>query len=130
MNMMSDSRPVSELFADALNQFSKLIRSEINLARAEMTVKARQMMSGAAMLVAAAVVLIPSLVLLLMSFAQMLVEVGMRGSVAHLIAGILGLAIMGGLAWAGIQRLKSDTLVPDRTMGQLRQDAAAVKEHV
>ena len=35
-----DSKPVSELISDALQQFSRLVRSEVALARAEMTDKA------------------------------------------------------------------------------------------
>src|SRR5436190_5449027 len=56
---VTDSRPVSELFADALNQFSKLIRSELHLARAEMSMKASQAMTAIGLLTGAAMFLIP-----------------------------------------------------------------------
>src|SRR5436305_12865016 len=95
----NDGRPVSELFADALNQFSKLVRNEIQLAKAEMSLKASQLLMAVGFLAAAAIFVIPTLVLLLMALAVWLVEVGMTSSLAHLVAGIAGLlmtAVLGG----------------------------------
>jgi Putative Actinobacterial Holin-X, holin superfamily III len=126
----NDTRPVSELFADALNQLSKLLRNELQLARAEITMKISQAMTAIGLLAGAAIVLIPTMVLLLISLAAWLVEIGMRPSVAHLIAGVVGLlgvAILGGI---GLNRLKTNPLLPKRTLGQLQQDAAAAREHV
>jgi hypothetical protein len=47
----TDSRPVSELFADALKQLSKLMRNELQLARAEIAVKASEAMSAVGLVV-------------------------------------------------------------------------------
>jgi|SRR4051812_10258295 len=127
---VADNRPVSELFADALNQFSRLIRNELQMARAEMSVKASQMMTAASVLIAAALFLIPTLVILLMALAAWIEELGMRSSVAHLIAGVVGLVIVGILAAIGMNRLKATSLVPQRTLDQLQRDVAAAKEHV
>ena len=127
---VNDSRPVSELFADALTQFSKLMRNELQLARAEMSMKVAQAMTAMGLLAGAAILSIPTLVLLLMSLAAWLVEIGISPSVAHLIAGVVGLlavAIVGGI---GLNRLKTNSLVPKRTLDQLQQDAAAAREHV
>ena len=126
----NDSRPVSELFADALSQFSKLVRNEIHLARAEISIKVGQTMTAIGLLAGAAIFLIPTLVLLLISLAVWLVEIGIRPSIAHLIAGLVGLiaaAIMGGI---GLNQLKTNSLVPRRTLDQLQQDAAAARERV
>jgi uncharacterized membrane protein YqjE len=126
----NDSRPVSELFADALTQFSKLMRNELQLARAEISMKAGQAMTAIGLLVGAAILLIPTVVLLLISLAVWLAENGISPSVAHLIAGVVGLlavAIVGGI---GLNRLKTNSLVPKRTLDQLQQDAAAAREHV
>jgi len=125
-----DARPVSELFADALNQFSKLVRNEIQLAKAEMSLKASQLLTAVGFLAAAAIFVIPTLVLLLMALAVWLVEVGMTSSLAHLVAGIAGLlmtTVLGGIGWS---RLKAGSLVPTRTLDQLQQDATAAREHV
>jgi len=124
-----DNRPVSELFSDALNQFSKLVRNEIELARAEFAAKAQQAIAGIGLLAGAAVFLIPSVVLLLMALASLLAEV-MPAALANLLAAVAGFVIVAILAWTGINRLKAETLVPNRTLGQLQRDAAAAKELV
>jgi uncharacterized membrane protein YqjE len=126
----NDTRPVSELFADALSQFSKLIRNELQLARAEISMNVGQTMMAVGLLAGAAIFLIATLVLLLMSLAAWLVENGMRPSVSHLIAGGAGLLLVAILGGMGVNRLKTTSLVPNRTLDQLHQDAAAAREHV
>jgi uncharacterized membrane protein YqjE len=126
----NDSRPISELFADAVSQFSKLIRNELQLARAEVSMKVGQTVMAVALLAGAAIFLIATLVLLLMSLAAWLVENGMRPSVSHLIAGGAGLLLVAILGGIGVNRLKTTSLVPNRTLDQLQQDAAAAREHV
>jgi len=126
----ADSRPVSELIADALNQLSKLMRHELQLARAEISIKANEAMTAVGLLVGAGLFLIPALVLLLMGLAAWMEELGTRSSIAHLIAGLVGLAIVGVLAGIGINRLKTNSLVPNRTLDQLQRDVVAAKEHV
>ena len=130
MSAASDNKPVSELIADALHQFSRLIRSEIHLARAEVSAKAKQAAIGGGLLGAAALFLIPSIILLLLSIASLFMELGMRASLACLLAGLIGLAIVAALAWAGIDRLKAEKLIPRRTLGQFQRDAVAAKEHI
>jgi uncharacterized membrane protein YqjE len=125
-----DSRPVSGLFADALSQLSKLMHNELQLARAEISMKVGQAMNAIGLLAGAAIFLIPTLVLLLISLAEWLVDSGIRPSVAHLIAGGVGLLVVAILGGIGLNRLKTNSLVPKRTLDQLQQDAAAAREHV
>lgn len=127
---VTSDKPVSELIADALHQFSRLIRNEIQLARAEVSTKAKQAMMGMAWLAAAALFVIPAIVMLLLAFAALLGEAGMRASAAYLVAAIAGVAIAALLGWVGLNRLKAETLIPRRTLGQLQRDAVAAKEHV
>jgi uncharacterized membrane protein YqjE len=106
------------------------MRNELQLARAEISMKAGQAMTAIGLLVGAAILLIPTVVLLLISLAVWLAENDISPSVAHLIAGVVGLlavAIVGGI---GLNRLKTNSLVPKRTLDQLQQDAAAAREHV
>jgi uncharacterized membrane protein YqjE len=126
----NDSRSVSELFSDALSQFSKLMRNELQLARAEMSMKVGQAMTAIALMAGAAIFLIPTLVLLLMAFASWLVEIGTSPSLAHLIAGMAGLLVVAILGGIGLNRLKTNSFVPKRALDQLQQDAAAAREHV
>ena len=126
----NDSRSVSELFGDALSQFSKLVRNELQLARAEISMKVGQTTTAIGLLAGAAIFFIPTLVLLLISLATWLVEIGIRSSIAHLIAGLVGLSVVALLGAMGSNRLKTNSLVPQRTLNQLQQDTAAIREHV
>jgi uncharacterized membrane protein YqjE len=126
----NDSRSVSELFGDALSQLSKLMRNELQLARAEISMKLGQTSTAIGLLAGAAIFLIPTIVLLLMSLAAWLVEIGMTPAMAQLLAGLAGLIVVAILAGLGLNRLKTNSLVPKRTLDQLRQDAAAAREHV
>jgi Putative Actinobacterial Holin-X, holin superfamily III len=127
---MVDNRSVPELFADALNQFSKLMRNEFALARAELSIKAGEAMRAVGLLIGAGLFVIPSIVLLLIALAAWFVELGLPASVSYFIAGVVGLAITGVLAAIGSRNLKSSSLVPKRTLDQLQRDVAAAKEHV
>ena len=125
-----DSKPVSELISDALQQLSRLVRSEVALARAEVTGKAKQVARGGAMLAAAAAFALPSLFILMMALAALLVELGLPASLSYLITAVVGFIITAVLAMVGIGRLKAEALVPNRTINQLHRDAATMKEHI
>jgi hypothetical protein len=126
----SDNRPVSELVSDAVNQFAKLVRNELELARAELAVKFGKIFTGAGLLGAAALFTIPALVLLLLALGAWLEELGLSSPLAFLVAGIVGLILVAVLAAIGIGRLKAETLIPNRTIDQLQRDVAAAKELV
>jgi uncharacterized protein YacL len=126
----SDTPAISELFADALKQLSKLMRNELQLARAEIAAKASEAISAVGLVIGAGISLIPALVLLLMALADWLEDLGTESSTAHLIAGVAGLVIGGVLAAIGTNRLKANSLVPKRTLEQLNRDVTAAKEHV
>lgn len=125
-----DRKPVSSLVSEALQQLSRLMRSEAALAKAEVSEKARQAMRGGAMLGAAAVLAIPSLFILLMALAALLRELGLAASLSYLITAIVGFAVAAVLARMGLARLKADMLLPNRTLNQLHRDAATLKEHL
>jgi membrane protein implicated in regulation of membrane protease activity len=125
-----DNRSISVLFADALTQFSHLIRTELQLARAEISQKATQAMAGISLLALAGIVLVPTLVVIFIGVAALLVERGLSPSTANFIAGGVGLVVTLILYVAGSARLKANQLVPEKTIHQLQQDAAAVKQQV
>ena len=126
----NNNRSVSELFSDALNQFSALLRNELQLARKEMSLKASEATTAVALLVGAGLFLIAVLVELLAALAAWMQELGTAPSLAHLIAGGVGLLIVALLGGIGMNRLKANSMVPQRTFNQLQQDVAAAKEHV
>jgi uncharacterized membrane protein YqjE len=123
-------RPVSELVSDALQQFSRLSRSEVALARAEVSEKARNAMRGGMMLGIAAAVALPSLFILMMALAALLIELGLAASLSYLITAVIGMVIAGIVAKVGLNQLKADALMPNRTINQLHRDAQTVREHV
>jgi membrane protein implicated in regulation of membrane protease activity len=124
----SDQRSVSDLFSDAVDQFTKLIRNEVGIARAELSAKATEAAIGIGLLLGGAILIIPALVLLLMALAAWLSELGLSGSLSNLIAAIVGLLISGVLAYIGKNRLSPEHLKPKRTIRELERDVAAVKE--
>lgn len=125
-----DRKPVSELISEALQQLSKLMRNELALAKAEVSFNARQAVRGSAMLGVAAVVALPSLFILLMALAAFLAEMGLPASLSYLVTAVIGFIAAGILAKVGMNRLKADLLVPNRTINQLQRDAATVKAHI
>jgi len=126
----SDTPAISDLFADALKQLSKLMRNELQLARAEIAANGSEAISAVGLIIGAGICLIPALVLLLMALADWMEDFGARPSIAHLIAGVAGLVIGGILAAIGTNRLKANSLVPKRTPEQLNRDVTAAKEHI
>jgi len=129
-NRSPEAKPVSELISDALQQFSRLVRNEVALARAEMTDKAKQVARGGAMLGIAAFVALPALFILMMALAAFLHELGLSNSLSYLITAVVGFVIAGILGMLGMNRLKAEALIPNRTINQLHRDAATMKEHI
>jgi len=123
-------KSVAELVSEALKQFSWLLRSEVGLLRAEVSDKAKQALRGGTMLGIAAVCALPSLAILMLALVAFLVEMGLAASLSCLITAAAGFGIAGVLAKVGISRLQVDLLVPNRTINQLRRDAATMKEHL
>ena len=74
----TDNRSVAELFTDALNQFSTLVRNELQLARKELSFKAGEAMTAGGLLICAGLFLIPALVELLTALAAWIGGTGDR----------------------------------------------------
>ena len=87
-------------------------------------------MTGIGLLVGASLFFIPALVELLTALAAWMEELGTGRPLAHLIAGAVGLVIVAILAAVGMNRLKANSLVPERTLNQIQQDVTAAKEHI
>jgi hypothetical protein len=112
-------RPIPEIFADLISQVTGLVRKEGQLARAEISEKASRAISGIVMIVLGAVLLIPALVILLQAA---LVQNGMTPAIASLIVGGAALILGVVLAWVGWTMAKPTSLMPDKTIDQLKRD--------
>lgn len=119
---------VTDLISDALDQASTLVRAEIRLAQGEAVAKAKQAAMGLGLLAGALVLALACAVMLLVTVMVVLAEVGVPTALAAILALLLGLGGTGGLAWAGLQRMKADAMRPERTMRQLRRDRQMIKE--
>ena len=119
----STIRPIPEIFTDLVSQVTGLVRTESRLARAEISEKATRALSGMAMILLGMVLLIPALVVLLQAAIAGLVENGMQTSVAALIVGGAALVLGMVLGLIGWSMAKPASLVPDKTIDQLKRDA-------
>jgi hypothetical protein len=115
-------RPIPELFTDLIGQVTNLVRKEGQLARAEISEKATRALTGMAMLLLGSVLLIPALVILMQAAIMGLIDNGTDPTVAALIVGgavfLIGM-VLGLIGWSWI---KPASLVPDKTIGQLKRD--------
>jgi hypothetical protein len=123
-------RPTSTLVTDLFSQLANLARFEGRLARTEMSEKLSAMGVGAGLALFGAVLLIPALVILLDAAVAALVDGGMEAHLAALLVG--GGALLVGLILLllGTSRLRAASLVPDKTIHQLKEDADIAKSQV
>ena len=116
-------RPIPEIFTDLIGQVTSLVRKESQLARAEISEKATRALTGMAMILLGSVLLIPALVILMQAAIMGLIENGTEPTVAALIVGggafLIGMVI-GLIGWSWV---KPASLVPDKTIDQLKRDA-------
>lgn len=120
----------SDLVSTALIQVRALLRSEIALVRTELAAKATEAATGVAMVAVAAVFGLSTVTLLLVTIAAVLVTLGVPVALAMLIATLCGAVATGTLGWLGLQRLSVDALKPQRSIAQIHNDAAMIKEQV
>ena len=99
------------------------MRKEGQLARAEISEKATRALTGIAMILLGAVLLIPALVILMQAAIMGLIGNGTDPTAAALIVGgaafLIGM-VLGLIGWSWV---KPASLVPDKTIDQLKRDA-------
>ena len=119
----SNIRPIPEIFTDLIGQVMALMRKEGQLARAEISEKATRALTGMALIVLGAVLLIPALTILLQAGIMGLIEAGADPTIAALLIGggalLIGM-VLGLIGWSWV---KPASLVPDKTIDQLKRDA-------
>jgi uncharacterized membrane protein YqjE len=125
--MNTDPRSLPRLLGDTVDHFTNLIRSEVEVARAELAEKVKQAVSGVVMLVVAGLLIIPIAAVLLLALTAWLVELGLRPSLAHLSAGLLGLIVVGTLGSVGKSKVSPANLAPKRTLGEIKRNASAAR---
>ena len=116
-------RPIPEIFTDLVGQVTTLVRKEGQLARAEISQKATRALTGMAMILLGSVLLIPALVILLQAAIMGLIDNGTDPTAAALIVGGAALLIGMVIGLIGWSWVKPTSLVPDKTIDQLKRDA-------
>lgn len=130
--MAQPDRPSStvSLLTEALSHISSLFQSELRLAKTEISEKIDLIVQALIMIVAGAVLAMGGLFLLLQAAIAWLIRAGVQPHWATLIVAVAVLAIAGILVAIGLNSLKASRLKPERTLRQLGEDAAVVKEQI
>ncbi|BDA85200.1 hypothetical protein Sa4125_27420 [Aureimonas sp. SA4125] len=127
MTTNPEDRSFSDLISNGLEQVTSLFRSEIQLAKAEMSHKVTIAMAAIVMMVAGLAFAIATLVMLLTTVATFLVQAGLGAGLSFLVATVIGGVVAAILAMSGLQKLKAESVVPERTVRQVGLDAQAAK---
>ncbi|WP_424813169.1 phage holin family protein [Roseococcus sp. YIM B11640] len=130
--MSQDSpRSVPDLLGDLVDQATTLMRQEVQLARAEINEKVSATGAAIGAMAGGGILLLAALVILLQAAVAALVEYAeLPATFAALIVGVV-VAVVGYVALHGaMSKLKSATLVPQRTAAQFTRDAEVVKEQI
>jgi hypothetical protein len=125
-----ERRSLMTLVGDVITDVTELFQTEIRLIRAEISDNASRFASNAAMLAAGSIAGMAALFLLLLGMVAWLAEAGLPERWGYLIVGVIVAGLAAGLLAGAIKGLKSQRLVPERSMEQLKADLATLKERV
>lgn len=125
-----EKRTIFNLIASVIDESAHLMQTELRLVRAEINDKVAKLATAGTVLAAGGVVALAALFLLLQAVVRWLAVAGLPDQWGYLILGVIVAVIAGGLVSVGLKRLHETTLVPEKTLNQIRADMAAVKEHV
>jgi hypothetical protein len=127
---MNQTRSLPDIFANLVRRLANLMRTEAQLARVEVAEKINGMAASFVILLIGATLVIPGLVILLQEAVAALIDAGYTRTASALIAGGVALVIGIILIALGMRGLRSERLVPNRTLGQFQRDTAMVKQQV
>jgi len=120
-------RTLGQLVADATQDVSTIVRSEITLAKAEITADAKQAGKGAGMFAGAGVMGFLGVVLLLFAVVYGLVAAGLPVWLSFLIVAVVLFVVAGILALVGKKAVKKVQGKPERAIVTTQETIAAIK---
>lgn len=126
-------RSLMGLFADLWRETQTLVHQETQLARAEISEKVSQVATGAGELAAGGAVLFAGFIVLLFAAVgalQLMIDSEHAVWLAPLIVGAVVMIVGYIILSRGRKQMKSESLVPERTLQSLQRDARLAKEHV
>ena len=123
-------RSIVGLIADVISDLANLFQTELRLVRVEMNEKFQRLVGGGILIGAGAIAMLAALIVLLLAIVRWLEVARVPQEWGLLIVGV-AVAIIGvALLAKGINNFKRTSLVPNRTLHQMRADVSAVREHV
>jgi len=128
MATRSSSLPLTALIAQAMSEFTSLVRSELRLAQAEMGEKISGLGNAAVMLAIGVVASLGSVLVLMLGAVEWLSRAGIPHRWGFLLVGIVGIVIGLVSMLKAMGRLRSTTVLPDRTIHQFKADISTAKE--
>ena len=122
-------RPVADIIGDLFTQTTTLFGKETQLVRAELSENVASVGRGLSLIVGGAILLIPAFTVLLQAAVAALVDAGQL-SIYWSAAIVGGVTLIVGLILllTGSSRLRAENLKPNRSIQQLRRDAAVVQQ--
>lgn len=123
----SQEPSLGTLFSKLTEDFSRLVRKEVELARTETMESVSTVMRSAVSMIAGGVIAYAGLIILLLAAAFGLASV-IPLWVSALVIGFVTIAIGGALILAGRNAITNVNIVPEKTVQTLRNDAKMVQE--
>lgn len=128
--MAMGDRSILALFSDVVDETVRLFQTEIRLVRAEITDKVGRIATSGVALCIGGVSILAAFIMLLMGAVRWLAIAGVPDQWGYLIVAVLIGGIGTGVLMKGVRDLRTASLVPQRTIEQIKADFATVKEHV
>jgi uncharacterized membrane protein YqjE len=130
MNARDTNHPLTSVLTRIVSDLAYLVQTEIRLARAELGEKVSQAASGGTLIGVAAVLFLPGLFLLLLCLVAWLARAGLPERWGLLLVGGIVVLAAAALVLKCIRNLTQPTLLPTRTIDQVKADISVAKEHV
>jgi hypothetical protein len=118
----ADRESLGELVGQLTREASDLIRSEVELAKAELRHSARAAARDVALIAGGAAIAYAGVIALVFALAWALAR-RLPMWESALIAGLVALLLGGLAAWAGVQSLRGEELIPRQTVETLKENA-------
>jgi CBS domain containing-hemolysin-like protein len=128
--LSTDSKSITALFGDVVDQLGHLVATEVRLAQAELSKRIEEAGKGVAFVVIAGVLIIPAVVMVLLALAAWLSQVGIAAPLSYLMSALVGFALSAAFLVTGLGRLNPKRLKLKNTIQQINQDVAAARNFV
>jgi len=123
-----DPRQTPQLLSRVLQQFTTLLRGEMQLAQLELSQNLSRAGIGLAMIFGAAILALVAMNTLAAALVGALAGLGLAPGAAALLVGIGLLLLAAGLAMMGLGRANPRHIPPARSMRNLARDVDRIKE--